>query len=132
MILKLVRLSEFKETTLGVLLLDDQPFWKTVELPWRDNSPMISCIPEGEYKAHKHLSPKFGRTLHIESVPGRTEILMHPGNTTDDSRGCILPGLTFGSLNGLPAVFESRKAMERILDSIRSVEEITIKIVKAP
>lgn len=131
MILRLVRVSEYKEATLGILLLDNQPLWKTLELPWRENQAMVSCIPPGEYSVVKHLSPKFGRTLHVLNVPGRSEILIHPGNTTAHTRGCILPGLTFGTLEGSPAVWESKRAMERILDAARNSDSIIIKVVSA-
>lgn len=131
MCLRLVRISELEGATLGVLILDKRPLWKTLELPWLDNSPMISCIPPGEYEAIKYSSPKFGRVLYVQNVPGRSEILLHVGNSTLDTYGCILPGMTFGTMNGKPAVYESRKAMERILDALRNEDRVKLQIVSA-
>ena len=47
-------------------------------------------------------------------MPGREGILIHKGNTTRDTRGCILPGMGFGEVDGLDAVTQSAKAMERL------------------
>jgi hypothetical protein len=129
LLLKLVRLSELEDSTLGIVLLDNKPLWKTIELPWRDNQPMVSCIPTGEYTAVKYSSPKFGRALHIVDVPGRSAILIHPANMASELHGCIAPGLNFGTMEGRPCVWESKKAMERILDAARNFEEIKIRIV---
>lgn len=127
--LRLVRVSEYDGATLGILLLDDKPLWKTLELPWRDNQPMVSCIPDGVYTAIKYSSPKFGRVLHVLDVPGRSGILFHAGNTIADTHGCILPGLTFGVMEGQPCVWESKKAMERLLEAVRNFDEISLKVV---
>jgi hypothetical protein len=69
----------------------------TVELPDRDNAPNVSCVPFGDYVIRKHNSPKFGKCLKVfdkdgvSEVSGRSEILIHAGNTTSDTEGCILP-----------------------------------------
>lgn len=51
-------------------------------------------IPLGEYRADVYSSPHFKgmEVLHLESVPDKSGIEIHPGNTYKDSRGCILPG----------------------------------------
>lgn len=67
----------------------------TLERPWRDNQPKVSCIPAGIYQVVITLSPKFGRLMpHLLNVPGRTEIECHWGNTVVDTDGCILTGTT--------------------------------------
>lgn len=68
--------------------------FKTLELPWKDNERMISCIPEGVYMVHK-MKPTAKRPyeyFHVQNVPGRDSILWHPGNYTRQILGCILPG----------------------------------------
>lgn len=49
-------------------------------------------IPAGVYSAYGQTSPKFGTTKLYLNVPGRSGILFHGGNTTEDTRGCILTG----------------------------------------
>ncbi|MBS1565314.1 MAG: hypothetical protein JST39_13050, partial [Bacteroidetes bacterium] len=52
----------------------------TIELPWLDNLPQVSCIPEGRYELKKRYSPKFKNHLQVANVPGRDYILIHPAN----------------------------------------------------
>lgn len=50
-------------------------------------------IPIGFYPVRLTMSPKFGEILPlIDLVIGRSGIRIHPGNTADDSSGCILVG----------------------------------------
>ncbi len=68
--------------------------------PEYTNWPMR--IPAGEYSvvARTHggvfnrMHKKYGYTFvpEIEDVPGRTNILIHIGNTHADTKGCPLPG----------------------------------------
>lgn len=71
----------------------------TMELPWRDNQEDISCIPAGEYRIKMTNSPKYGSCYKVFGVENRTDILIHKGNTTNDTKGCILPVSTFGILD---------------------------------
>ena len=98
----------------------------TLELPWKDNTPRISCIPEGEYTWIKHESPKFGLTLWLQGVPNRSEILIHPGNYTSEILGCILPGDSHKDINSdnIPDVTNSRATMAQILDKVGSTGTI--------
>lgn len=51
-----------------------------------------SCIPLGQYTTRIKWSNKLGRVFEVQEVPNRTNILVHIGNTTKDTYGCILPG----------------------------------------
>ncbi|MCL1888899.1 MAG: DUF5675 family protein [Desulfovibrionaceae bacterium] len=95
----------------------------TLELPWRDNQPNISCIPAGKYICKPTISPKFGPCIGVQDVPGRANILIHAGNWAGDkskgfitdSQGCILVGLASGTLSHQRAVTSSRDALGRLL-----------------
>jgi hypothetical protein len=51
------------------------------------------CIPEGTYRVKMQHSMKFGKSMpRIENVPYRSGILIHAGNTVEDTKGCILVG----------------------------------------
>lgn len=65
----------------------------SLELPWRNNLPNISCIPEGEYKCKPYSSAKYNNVYEVTGVMNRSYILIHIGNFTTDTRGCILVGL---------------------------------------
>lgn len=45
----LLREASTPEGTPGVLVVDGQA-WNTLELPWLDNAPKRSCIPDGVYR----------------------------------------------------------------------------------
>jgi hypothetical protein len=79
--------------TFGKLYIVDERICYTLELPWKDNQPNISCIPAGEYLVTRHESPHFGDVFKVHDVPDRTDILIHIGNYLDDTEGCILVGL---------------------------------------
>ncbi|HSQ97730.1 MAG TPA: DUF5675 family protein [Rickettsiales bacterium] len=107
--------------TIGKLVFEDKVFY-TLELPYKDNQTNISCIPEGIYKIRKHYSPKFKECFAINNVVNRTNILIHAGNYTKDTHGCILVGLKVGD----GSIFESRKALKILLNILPEEEELKI------
>ena len=127
MILKRVEHSD--KCTRGVLIHDDKIIAVTLENPWKDNSPNISCIPFGIYMCKRVTSPRFGNTFEVANVEGRTHILFHSGNTEDDTRGCLLLGKTFGSLYGEPAVLDSKIALKDFLITTKEVDVFQLMIV---
>lgn len=90
----------------------------TIEPPDNGNQVNVSCIPEGVYTVKKIYSPKFGKCFHVQDVNGRSEILIHRGNYSRDTRGCIIPGMAFYDIDGdgVTDVIESTKAMNRLLE----------------
>lgn len=107
--------TELTDThTLGELLLDGKHFCFTLELPWRDNAVAKSCIPAGTYHCQMMQSPHFGRVYHVLKVNGRSHILIHAGNTTKDTNGCILVGSETGEISKRRAVLNSRETLKRL------------------
>lgn len=115
-IFNLIRISETEDGTFGVLLDEKVPFALTVERPWIYNQVGVSCIPPGFYSCQRVNSHKFGNTFEVANVPGRSEILFHKGNISDDSHGCIIIGEQFESLGGKVAVLSSAKGFGEFLD----------------
>ena len=95
MILDLIRVGSSGLGTFGVLRIGQVPFALTLERPWRDNEPNVSCIPPTEYLCRRVHSPKFGETFEVQGVERRSHILFHKGNTIEDTHGCILVGEQF-------------------------------------
>lgn len=96
--------------TLGTLLMPNGKILKTMERPWLCNLRNRSCIPEGEYLCRwlpRSASGKYKRVWIVEGVTGRSGVLFHVGNLVRNTRGCILPGLRHGHLNGFDAVLAS-------------------------
>lgn len=126
--LKLVRVSEYKDAMLGVLCLDARPMFVTLEDRWFDNEPQLSCIPAGKYKIKIHNSPKFGRVFQVMDVPGRSQILIHAGNTKEDTHGCILLGLMYGTIGTETAILSSRAALANFMTAMNTYSEAELEI----
>lgn len=94
-VLTLKRIAMNPEGTFGVFLDEKTPFCLTLERPWLDNRPKVSCIPRGEYTVNRVVSPRHGETWEVQNVPNRTAILIHKGNFVEDSEGCIIVGEQF-------------------------------------
>lgn len=117
---KILRLEENRDCIRGVVLVDGQLLCCTLERPYINNERNVSAIPEGIYKAVAVHSPKFGRVYEITDVPGRTNILIHAGNTADDTEGCIILGKEFGIIKGERAVFRSREAIAELKEVLNN------------
>ena len=67
---------------------------KTLELPWLNNKPQISCIPYGEFSCEKKQPTAAIPYLHITilNVPNRSGIAIHKANFYTQLRGCIAVG----------------------------------------
>ena len=100
--------------TFGVLVMNGETLACTCELPWRDNEPDNSCIPEGTYGVQPHNSADHPGTWEVIGVPDRAGILIHDGNTEADTKGCILVGDSFGQVAGKDAVMNSKKTLEAL------------------
>lgn len=111
----------------GVMFINGKPECCTLELPDNNNQKNISCIPVGKYSVKKHLSPTFGNVFLIENVVGRTDILIHQGNTAEDSKGCVLVGERFGVLDDNPAVLASRDALAKIKNLLPNSFSLVIR-----
>jgi hypothetical protein len=110
-----VTLQRIEQDTYGMhgaLHMDGKQICYTLEEPWRENAPKISCIPPGRYQCSPHSGFKFQDVWKLEGVPGRSAILIHAGNTLDDTEGCILVGLK--SIKG--GIAQSRDAIKILRD----------------
>lgn len=133
--LRVERLWKKDTYTIGRLYVDDKYFCNTLEDTVRDLSkekkiPGKTAIPYGEYKVVFNWSPKFGRNLpRLLNVPAFEGILIHPGNTANDSSGCILVGKNTEVGRLTESRYTSDKLNVLIEDAQRKGESITIEIV---
>jgi len=100
----------------------------TIELPDNGNQVNVSCIPEGKYQVTKVFSPKHGKCFMINDVPDRTAILIHKGNYTKDTQGCVIVGMYHVDLNkdGQIDVGDSTTALNRMLTYLPEKFELWI------
>ncbi|MGP1274361.1 MAG: DUF5675 family protein [Caulobacterales bacterium] len=101
----LQRLEQDAHATLGELRdpKGNRLCW-TLENAWRNNERRVSRIPAGRYRVilrdfgswNDRLAARFPAihrgAIELIDVPGRSAILIHPGNYHTDTLGCILPG----------------------------------------
>lgn len=113
--LYLHRFQQDSGGTFGILTLGGKvPLCLTCEDPWNDNKNNISCIPEGIYECRPHSGTRYKNVWWVENVPGRSAILIHQGNTTKNTEGCILVGDKLGRVSGRPAVLNSVKTLNKL------------------
>ena len=94
--------------------------------------PGDTAIPAGTYNVVITPSNRFKRDLPLlESVPNFVGIRSHPGNTAEDTEGCLLVGRT----KGPTFVGESRAAFAALFQKIRQAlddgDTVTIEVATA-
>ena len=117
----------------GVLMDGAHEICRTIELPWKDNQPRVSCIPEGRYALRKRYSPRFGSHFEVVGVPQRSYILFHAGNDAGkELRGCIAPVLRHtGEGKGSSSRAALDRMKERLYPLLDNGHRITLTIKKA-
>lgn len=101
---------------------------QALELPWQNNQPYISCIPEGIYPLTRRTSSKHGRHWLVNDVPGRSMILIHVANYTRQLEGCIAigTGRMFSLEEGAQMVTNSADAMELLNKTLAGFDDIRL------
>ena len=147
--LTLKRIAKKKTYTIGKLYIDDVYFCDTIEdvdrglyqgqnldLIKKIKIPNKTAIPRGTYKITLNVvSPKYskkkiyqeicnGRVPRLLNVPGYEGVLIHIGNTAEDSAGCIL----VGENKQVGKVLNSTETFRKLYNKIKGQENLTIEI----
>ena len=131
----LKRLYLKTDYTIGKLYMDGTYFCETLEDQVRDLTkerkiPGRTAIPAGVYEIVVNVSPRFKRKLpRLLDVPGFDGILIHRGNTAEDTAGCIL----VGENRERGKVINSTRyevQLTGILERAQEKGEITIEIIQ--
>jgi hypothetical protein len=102
--------------TNGTVYNGEKSICHTIELPWKENQKMISCIPEGRYEMVKRYNAKFKSHFILMNVPNRSFILIHPANDAlKELKGCIAPVLVLAAAG---KGYESKKALKSLISII--------------
>jgi hypothetical protein len=132
--LKLERQEYTSSSTIGSIYLDGEFVCYSLELPYKDNRPFISCIPPDDYDLVPHNSDRhpnhfalIGGTVSHFPEPGkeRSTILIHKGNFPHEINGCI----AVGELKERNQVIGSKVAFDRLMELIREHNIKQIKII---
>lgn len=114
----LIRNDISSECIRGVLYAEGEIF-HTLERPWLNNRVNQSCISAGTYDVDflpRSSSGKYRNVFCLRSVPGRSGILIHSGNTVNHSKGCLIIGKRRGVLAAKRAVLNSKTALYELVD----------------
>jgi len=137
----LLRNGSTDQGTFGELIIRNKKFY-TVERPWADNKPNVSCVPIGTYQLVDHSSQAHPNTFalvneemgvyhfkhEMKKSGDRWGIVIHVANTIDDIEGCIGVGYNYGVVYTRWAVKQSRDATAEAVgmmkdgDSLRIIE----------
>ncbi|MEW6654735.1 MAG: DUF5675 family protein [Bacteroidota bacterium] len=145
MLLHVKRFKSNNEATLGKLFINDVFECYTLEDQFQKVKVMHETrIPDGTYtvklrtfgKWHEAFKRKFPHThigmLEITNVPGFSDILIHTGNTDDDSSGCILVGKSIDEHNFKILPGASTDAYlpfyKKVIEAVNKKEEVKIVI----
>jgi hypothetical protein len=115
-----------EQGTRGRLVLPDGWECLTIELPWRGNRVGKSCVPEGVYDLALRRSGVVERTTNgdylegweVTGVPGRTYIMVHVANVPSELAGCIAVGQRPSTMWGLPAVSNSQRTFDVLMERL--------------
>lgn len=139
MTLRLIREPSSRGATLGSLYIDDVRVCETLEDELRERllQPVSTwkvkgetAIPAGRYRIALRQSPRLNRlTPWLQDVPGFEWVLIHAGNKSSDTEGCILVGLDRGSA----FVGRSQMAFQRVMERLLTASgEIWLSIENPP
>lgn len=143
--LSLLRNPSKKESTRGVLLINDVVFCDTLEDEKREIKVSGETrIPSGRYrilkreavskltKTYRDKFDWFDFHLEIQNVPNFQYVYIHVGNYDENTDGCILLGRGFTDYEDESAIWNSRKAFKefylRVSDALNNNEEVWITI----
>ena len=129
-IAELKRVEESQDGTIGVLLIEKEVQCFILENRSWQNKPFVSCIPPGVYVCKRITSPNHGVTFEVQDVPGRSGILFHIGNISENTEGCLLTGRRVGCLNGKRAVLDSVGAFRDFIARLSGVDEFKLVVTE--
>ena len=93
---------------------------------WKEQNN--TAIPKGVYDVQITFSNRFQTKLPLlDNVPGFTGIRIHSGNSSKDTEGCLLLGMTWDGQSDW--VGSSKTAMSLVMPLIEKATGCTIEIV---
>ncbi len=115
--------------TFGILRLESGWECRTIERPWLENTPFVSCVPEGTYdiqldRYHAEDYPAY----ELLNVVGRTEIKIHAANVSNELAGCIAPGLDETFMKSRWAISSSKATLAQFMEMMGDRKRDVLKI----
>ncbi len=122
-VVEVVRVEEsFDHGTFGYMKIQKKVFCVTLEPADLLNRQNVSSIPAQQYICKRIISPKYKLCFEITNVPGRSHVLIHPGNIDDHTEGCIIVGQYWGKLGENRSVNNSGNTYKRFMERMRGYD----------
>ena len=128
--------------TIGKLSIDGDYFCDTLEDKVRDLNKDgkldefeekiygKTAIPYGTYKVIYNFSPRFKKQLpRLLDVPNFDGVLIHAGNTSEDTSGCILLGENKIKGRVINSAVYSKRLNDMIANAYFNKQDISITII---
>lgn len=130
--LLLVRDTFTDTSTTGKLYVDGKFECYSLEDVVREQKVFgETAIPYGTYSVILDLSYKFKKILpHILDVPNFDGVRIHPGNTVNNTRGCVLVGMTRKEDWIGQSQIAFKFLMEKLEEAYDRKESIILEIIK--
>jgi Family of unknown function (DUF5675) len=118
--------------TNGILSCAEQFICFTIELPWRNNRKLISCIPEGRFPLALRYSDRHRWHLIVKGVPDRSLILFHKSNNAlEELKGCIAPvSEQLAPGIGKRSATAFRQLMQLVRPALEKGEQVWLSVAK--
>jgi len=112
--------------TFGRLFLPDWSTLYTLECPWKQNQPDVSCIPEGLYGLTRDtFKDEYPNYRVVNPPPGRYAIEIHRANRACQLKGCIAVGLRLGDNWN---IVDSREALDILMERLEGQQHVLLHI----
>ena len=128
--LRVIREPSLEHATHGSLYIDGHWVCWTLEDVIRDQKiPGQTAIPPGRYAVQITPSQRFQLDLPLlVDVPGFTGVRIHPGNTAEDTSGCLLVGK-----DRQPGrVLQSRAAFAALFAQLEAAPDPIVIVIENP
>lgn len=109
----------------SALCWDGRPFAVSVERTFENGR---SVIENGDYECVPRRYFKGGYDTFEIIVAGHSAVLFHKGNTELDSIACVVIGESFGVLNGMTAVQDSKGGFEEFIKLTAGLSKFTMRV----
>ena len=139
------RFSSDKDSTISTIYVDGRFICFGLEDEYREHKvPAETRIPAGVYPIklkivggfHARYKKKFSTfhigMLHLQDVPGFTDILIHVGNTDSNTAGCLLVGMGAISTKDNMSIQSSVNAYNLLYNIVADAardDDLTIEII---
>lgn len=121
--------------TLGLMFIDSRFACFTLEDAYHEQKIYGKTrIPAGAYLLEVRNSPKFKRPMiYLVDVPNYIDVMIHMGNKSEDTDGCILVGnLCHFNNQQADMIQESNLALDRIqpviMEAIKKGDQVVLEI----